>query len=235
MTQPSYVGHVATAFDAVLLFEACLQGHLPVIDQRVDSSDRTRLISSGHIFIYEQQECNIQRWTDGLKWSPSRALDGFLIYRELDGPLPRGSEKRTKPEERSNPEPWERHLYGSLIDSYDFKSDGLIKKTVAVRLGSSTLRLVSYYRAADIMGGTLSTPSVDPNLLWMSFLAERWFTVTDRIHGSQSTYSLGANISTASCLETQDQALDTQYEILQSFRPHDPNQGAGFDAAFWTI
>lgn len=93
MMQPSYFGHVSTALDAALLFEACLSGYAPIITQRVNSSDTAQLISSGHVFIYEQREHGIQRWTDGLQWSPSRVLDEFLIYRELDGVRPGRVEK----------------------------------------------------------------------------------------------------------------------------------------------
>ena len=159
--------------------------------QRVDPSNQTRLISSGHIFVYEQDRSNIQRWTDGLKWSSSRVLDGFLVYRELNKPLSSASEKHRKTataEEIPRIHPRDRHLYGRLIDSYDFKVDGLVKKTVAVRLGSSTLRLVSYYLAADVVGGRLHPPSADPNLLllWMSPRAELWSALANCVHDGQT-------------------------------------------------
>jgi len=50
---------------------------------------------------------------------------------------------------RALPAEIERSLLGSLIDSYDFKRGGLIKKTNRVTLGSRILRLISYYMAAD--------------------------------------------------------------------------------------
>ena len=55
----------------------------------------------------------------------------------------------------------ERSLIGSLVDSYGFKAEGLVKKTVSVTVGGLTHYLVSYYTVADIESGKFSTPSKD--------------------------------------------------------------------------
>ena len=165
--QPSYVGFVSTLQDAALLFEACLRGHLPITRRRLDPSDWTSLISSGHIFVYNQQGCSIQRWTDGRKWSPSRKLDEFLIYRELESAASRQLEKDSKRTETGmipHREPLETGLYGSLIESYNFKIGGLVKKTITMPVGPSCMRLISYYHAADVLAGRLRTPITDANL-----------------------------------------------------------------------
>jgi Gti1/Pac2 family transcription factor len=56
----------------------------------------------------------------------------------------------------------ERSLIGSLVDSYGFKEDGLVKKTISVTVGGITHHLVSYYTVTDVMNNKFSTPSRDP-------------------------------------------------------------------------
>jgi hypothetical protein len=56
----------------------------------------------------------------------------------------------------------ERSLIGSLIDSYGFKEEGLVKKTVSVTVGGVSHHLVSYYTVADVMNNKFTTPSKDP-------------------------------------------------------------------------
>jgi len=56
----------------------------------------------------------------------------------------------------------ERSLIGSLVDSYGFKDEGLVKKTVSVTVGNVSHHLVSYYNVADVLSGRLSAPSKDP-------------------------------------------------------------------------
>ena len=55
----------------------------------------------------------------------------------------------------------ERSLIGSLVDSYGFKEEGLVKKTVSVTVGGVSHHLVSYYTVADVMNNKFSTPSKD--------------------------------------------------------------------------
>lgn len=56
----------------------------------------------------------------------------------------------------------ERALIGSLVDSYGFKEDGLVKKTVSVTIGGVSHHLVSYYTVADVMNNKFNTPTKDP-------------------------------------------------------------------------
>ncbi|KAI9796828.1 MAG: hypothetical protein M1833_005971 [Piccolia ochrophora] len=92
--QPTYVGHVATTHDALILFEACLTGQLHHVPRRPHDRERNSLIRSGCVFIYEENASGIKRWTDGVPWSPSRILGNFLVYRELLKPFPPGEKKR---------------------------------------------------------------------------------------------------------------------------------------------
>lgn len=56
-----------------------------------------------------------------------------------------------------------RGLVGSLVDSYEFKENGLLKKTMTVTVNTVQHHLVSYYSLEDAKNG-LRTPRDDPNL-----------------------------------------------------------------------
>ncbi|KAM0334079.1 hypothetical protein ACHAQA_001099 [Verticillium albo-atrum] len=92
--EATWQGHVASTLDAVVLFEACLSGHLRHVPRRPHDRERQDLIQSGQVFIYEEHASGIKRWTDGVTWSPSRILGNYLIYRELERPFPPGEKKR---------------------------------------------------------------------------------------------------------------------------------------------
>lgn len=57
----------------------------------------------------------------------------------------------------------ERSLVGSLIDSYPFKENGLIKKTISIHFQGVPHHLVSYYSLEEALSGTMNTPSTDVN------------------------------------------------------------------------
>ncbi|KAL1992914.1 hypothetical protein VTN49DRAFT_3670 [Thermomyces lanuginosus] len=92
--EPTFTGYVATTHDALILFEACLTGVLHHVPRRPHDRERSHLVRSGSVFIYEENSSGIKRWTDGVTWSPSRILGNFLVYRELDKPFPPGEKKR---------------------------------------------------------------------------------------------------------------------------------------------
>lgn len=198
---PTFCGHIASTQDALLLFEACLSGALNHVARRPHDRERSSLIKSGNVFIYEEHSSGIKRWTDGVPWSPSRILGNFLVYRELERPFPPGEKKRAMKRSKRSPgiskapdaygrvinrmsngydpasiaasrvdsanmttalnKETERSLIGSLIDSYGFKEEGLVKKTVSVTVGGISHHLVSYYTVADVMNNKFSTPSKD--------------------------------------------------------------------------
>ncbi|PQE23297.1 gti1 pac2 family protein [Rutstroemia sp. NJR-2017a BBW] len=183
---PTFQGHISSTHDALLLFEACLTGHLNHVARRPHDRERSSLIKSGNIFIYEEHSSGIKRWTDGVPWSPSRILGDFLVYRELEQPFSPREKKRANKRTKRSPgvakaqEPFgspisslqsnsgtlnketESSLIGSLVDSYAFKKDGLVKKTVTVTVEGASYHLVSYYTVADGMSNKLSNPSEDP-------------------------------------------------------------------------
>ncbi|KAI0840479.1 Gti1/Pac2 family-domain-containing protein [Hypoxylon sp. FL0890] len=200
---PTFTGYISSTMDALILFEACLRGVLFHVPRRPHDRERSNLIVSGNVFIYEEHSSGIKRWTDGVPWSPSRILGNFLLYRELDKPFQPGEKKRamkrSKPDggvgkpsnsSRSNSigggmasslvasgpsisnfdamsngrSDAERALVGSLIDSYQFKHDGLVKKTISVTYNGIQHHMVSYYNIEDVVRHKLRTPSTDPSL-----------------------------------------------------------------------
>ncbi|KAF4450583.1 hypothetical protein F53441_6244 [Fusarium austroafricanum] len=58
----------------------------------------------------------------------------------------------------------ERALVGSLVDSYDFKAGGLIKKTLSITYNGVPHHLVSYYTVEDVKSQRLVSPTNDQKL-----------------------------------------------------------------------
>ncbi|KAK9446791.1 Gti1/Pac2 family-domain-containing protein, partial [Limtongia smithiae] len=184
----TYSGYVSTTHDALILFQACMQGLLHYVSRRLHDRERSELIRSGNIFIFNEGTSGIKRWTDGIAWSPSRILGNFLVYRQLEKPFAPGEKKRAAKRNRrkKRAEPYtttpaggsgsghiaaglydpdaERALVGSLVDSYGFKDGGLMKKTMSVLINGSPHHLVSYYKPEDVVQGNFSTPSTNPLL-----------------------------------------------------------------------
>jgi hypothetical protein len=155
-TEPPWSGWIETTGDALLILEAARRGLIPRVTRRLVDSER-KMITSGSVFVFDEDESGIKRWTDGFFWSPSRILGNFLLYRETDkrGAGHRGA--RSEPSSDINePSQYslegvkvegytlsrpradaghigvdknrERTLMGSLTNSYKFKPDGLMKK-----------------------------------------------------------------------------------------------------------
>lgn len=213
---PTFHGFVSNSMDGLILFEACLSGKLHHVPRRPHDRERSQLIKSGSIFIYEENASGIKRWTDGVAWSPSRILGNFLIYRELEKPFPPGEKKRAmKRKRQSMPgEPYprrdsdendttndqitpitpptpnansegkselsgtdqdkdlERSLIGSLVDSYGFRPDGLVKKTMSISVNGISHHMVSYYKVDDVKNNSLPRPLSDPRLQGISVRPE---------------------------------------------------------------
>ena len=211
---PTFTGFVHNSMDGLVLFEACLSGKLHHVPRRPHDRERSSLIKSGSIFIYEENASGIKRWTDGVAWSPSRILGNFLIYRELEKPFPPGEKKRAMKRKRSSlpGEPYprrssdedgngdistpltppeqptdsdnksglpsdqekelERSLIGSLVDSYGFRPDGLVKKTMSISINGISHHMVSYYKVDDVKNNKLQRPLSDPRLQNMTVRPE---------------------------------------------------------------
>ncbi|TFK70634.1 hypothetical protein BDN72DRAFT_896321 [Pluteus cervinus] len=91
MQLPTCTGiRVRSPSDAHVIFHAVGLGLLPIVSRRLDTEERRR-ITSGNVFVWEERGPNaeatglgIERWTDSIRWGPSRVRDEFLYYHERD-------------------------------------------------------------------------------------------------------------------------------------------------------
>ncbi|KAJ3150876.1 hypothetical protein HDU89_002873 [Geranomyces variabilis] len=138
-------GAVNSPNDALLLFEACRTGLLKRVQRRLSESERTAYVVSGAIFIWDEEESGIKRWTDGKHWSPSRINGSFLIYREVEARktvIPDVSEEKIE---------------------YVIKDGGLTKKAISITTSDGRKQhLVSYYLRATSSRSELPAPSGHP-------------------------------------------------------------------------
>ncbi|KAG0658995.1 hypothetical protein C6P46_005380 [Rhodotorula mucilaginosa] len=79
----SYFGVVSSAQEAHAILEASKLGLLPRVTRRLTDEERTRFVRAGAVFVWEEEEAGIRRWTDHIKWSPSRVSGAFLTYTEV--------------------------------------------------------------------------------------------------------------------------------------------------------
>ncbi|KAH7122564.1 Gti1/Pac2 family-domain-containing protein [Dendryphion nanum] len=59
----------------------------------------------------------------------------------------------------------QRRFCGSLIDSYEFKEGGLMKKTISVKYNGTHHHVISYYSLEDVVAGKLKRPFQDAKLV----------------------------------------------------------------------
>lgn len=53
-----------------------------MIHRRLHNTERQEFIRSGSIFVWDEGESGIKRWTDNIKWTTSRIQGSFLVYRQ---------------------------------------------------------------------------------------------------------------------------------------------------------
>ncbi|KAK0285607.1 Global transcription regulator sge1 [Friedmanniomyces endolithicus] len=95
----------------------------------------------------------------------SDETDGAEIITPLTPPSP-GPSHEAKPETLGTDQEkeLERSLIGSLVDSYGFRPDGLVKKTMSVSVNGISHHMVSYYKVEDVKNNVLPRPLSDPRL-----------------------------------------------------------------------
>lgn len=153
----TYIGHIKTPQDALIVFEACRRNQLLRVQRRLSSKERIQ-IRSGSVFAWDEREAGMRRWTDGRTWSPSRVLGSFLTYRELDT-----KRRPRRPSSTSSSLPLCNNTKASAACSY--KRDGLIKQSFSICTATNQkLHLISYYSKSDVLAGRLKQPTTDPLL-----------------------------------------------------------------------
>lgn len=104
------------------------------------------LITPGSVFVFDETEAKICRWTDGRIWSPSRICGNFLVYHELYRKLPSQKCRSARDKAgvrdghglkdmalRKKVEQDGLVVLGSRKGTFVLKKDGLIKKTICVK------------------------------------------------------------------------------------------------------
>lgn len=80
----TYKGRAKSVLDALLLFEATRLEILPTVNRRLNGIEKEKYIKPNTIFVWNETQCGMKRWTDGKVWSPSKVHHGqFLIYKQL--------------------------------------------------------------------------------------------------------------------------------------------------------
>lgn len=170
---PSYYGYVGSTKDALHIIQAAVDKQVDLILRRPHERERPGLIRSGNVFVFIEEHSGIKRWTDGIAWLPSRILGRFLVYRELDKHLLAEVDDKRKKKRKMllAQDPLEkRHFAAHDAPGYDFKDQGLIKKTLSLstvlkelhvdrRPAKQTIHLILYYSADDVLNGRLQRPS----------------------------------------------------------------------------
>jgi Gti1/Pac2 family transcription factor len=165
----TYHGLVRTPTDAIILFEACRLGLLPRVQRRLSEKER-QSIRSGSVFVWDEREAGMRRWTDGKSWSASRVSGSFLTYREMEGK--RGSSSFGTPgPNRSNKTPESGGGADDLADGeegpdgYRYKPDGLMKQSFSITTSQGQhLHLISYFSRSSPTSQILRQPSQDSQL-----------------------------------------------------------------------
>ena len=171
----TFNGHVRTPGDAIILFEACRLGLLPRVQRRLSEKER-QSIKSGSVFVWDEREAGMRRWTDGKSWSASRVSGSFLTYREMEGKRGGGGNGYPPPVTalaRPGRTPDSAHGSESDLDmggeegpdGYRYKPDGLVKQSFSITTSSGNhLHLISYYSRSHPASQQLNSPSSDPAL-----------------------------------------------------------------------
>lgn len=83
--QPAAQCILRSPADAIHILESVRLGLIPRVTRRLTGHERA-MIRPGTVWVWEEEETNMRRWTDGRRWGASRVGGGgFLVYREVEG------------------------------------------------------------------------------------------------------------------------------------------------------
>jgi len=134
--------------DARVIFHAVSLGILPMVTRRLDTEERS-LISPGSVYVWEERGphadvtgVGIERWTDGIRWGPSRVREGFLFYHE-------------KTVNHSFSEGFYDSEDGPMSPNHDLSRTVLIKQTYTVHVetehGQRKWHLIAYFTEESVV------------------------------------------------------------------------------------
>jgi len=122
---------------------------IPRVTRRLVDSER-KMITSGSVFVFDEDESGIKRWTDGFFWSPSRILGNFLLYRETEkrGAGHRGG-TRNEPDHHQGGEPATSGDAAAAAAAAAAKSEG---QTLSRPRGETTRLGIDRQRERSLVG-----------------------------------------------------------------------------------
>ncbi|KAG8681161.1 hypothetical protein FRC09_017710 [Ceratobasidium sp. 395] len=180
--------HIRSAHDAHVVFEAVRRGWLPMVLHRLSTVD-CECLRPGQVFCWEQDngESGIERWTDGRKWSSSRARDNFLFYIENANRAHQAEGESTSGSTRNY------QIDNRRRASWDFRNDekssGFTKQTysawIALEPGAAPRRwnLTAYFTGDRYL--ELPTVATDPILSQITVPPNIYTTVQSLLRKSE--------------------------------------------------
>ena len=163
----TYRGHVRTRQDAILLFEACQLDVLPKILRRLSRKERKNVISPGAVFVWDEVEAGIQRWTDGRLWGSITLSEEFIVRREMERKARRLSLVQESTAMDVDGEASRRGSDGDVqmeegtTDDYHYKKNGLIRRSMTITSNGRQLHLVTYDNPTCGFTPELPSPTTD--------------------------------------------------------------------------
>ncbi|KIR64012.1 hypothetical protein I314_02795 [Cryptococcus bacillisporus CA1873] len=120
--QPAAICILKSPIDAIHILEAARLGLVPRVTRRLTGHERS-MIRPGTVWVWEEAETNMRRWTDGRRWGASRVGGGgFLVYTE-------SSESLSPPRQLEAPYGHSMYHPGST-----HRPDSLIKQTYSTTM-----------------------------------------------------------------------------------------------------
>ncbi|CAG8447702.1 6988_t:CDS:2 [Acaulospora morrowiae] len=140
----TFRGKIENTRDALIIFEACRLGILQRITRRCLEEEKKEFVP-GSVFVYDEDESGIKRWTDGIKWSPSRIYGDFLLYQELEYRLHSVKSFEEIDEtikKRIENENLKYHVCNK--GTFVYSKEGFNKKTISVTVDGSLQHMIIY-------------------------------------------------------------------------------------------
>lgn len=138
----SYFGYIKDKSDAVLVVEACRRSFLPLVRERLNDFQR-EAIRCGSVFVFQESKSGIKRWTDGLVWTPSRNILGFIHYREVDKIHSYRYMKKSEKKLTS------KETFKQKTDAANLKEAGFHKKSISYELADGIYHLICYSKIPE--------------------------------------------------------------------------------------
>ncbi|KAJ6012578.1 Gluconate transport inducer 1/Pac2 [Penicillium canescens] len=239
MLEPTFNGYVATTQDALLLFEACLTGDLRHVPRRPCDRERSHLVRSGSVFVYDESSSGIKRWTDGIAWSPSRILGNFLVYRELNKQFPSGEKRRAikKATRRPVPARWPGKLSSQQDNSQGSSSTSIGSEPCTYR-PSHQLELErafvgSLLDSYSFKDSGLVKKTMSVTVIGVTHHLVSYYTIHDVMCGSLSPPSIVESLRSIRPRNALTQEQNFRYPIDEldaesAVRREEPSQAAAY-------